>query len=480
MKARFGDVMESLLKPDGEYMRTVMPESLQQFPEAYKYLCGRLHAIVVLRVKNGKRHDNGQFRAARKAIDRAITKNKDVLEWVQHVEDSGPSGLDASTQCRMEIVDVYVCQIRKSLMATLVRAAAPRLGKIEMISNDGAATWSGTVGPSPGAFSVVRLNNGLQKTTIKFSGPAAPSRADDLARSSIFPGLSLDKSMGMGQTIADVACSLRVDHRHVVQVALDIMDTPWATITLVALTPPSNPSESVPFPGMPAHGAAPPAGCHVAHEARRISALARVHEAGARNVVGARDLVEWVLDECLNMSVQQVPEKRENIVSTILTRKLSARMRANAENHYKRCHKAAMEQDETIMVDELERSYANFDAFARGCELLCIPRVNGSVLYCGVDLTEAEEKPSNPPKKLKTLDAKLRREAPEAAAREETPPPDMLWPYYQHELLKLHDEVLTGAAKKRALDVMERDVWSNEKKNVKLVKRVLDHFTWDV
>ena len=115
--------------------------------------------------------------------------------------------------------------------------------------------------------------------------------------------------------------------------------------------------------------------------------------------------------------------------------------------------------DESFMLQLLDEAVQDEDSFVRGVELLKVPPVNTSVLYCGIDLV-AEEKPEKPPTQaLQREDQRMRNlaisflyESPSASV-----PSNLLWPYYQDVLLKKTNGLLTPEMKKTAEEIWERD-----------------------
>jgi len=65
--------------------------------------------------------------------------------------------------------------------------------------------------------------------------------------------------------------------------------------------------------------------------------------------------------------------------------------------------------------------------------------------------------PEPPSKRLKTEDTRMRHLAVHVVKQDKKVPSNLLWPYYQHEILKKHGDVLEGDAYIKAMEIMTRD-----------------------
>ena len=154
----------------------------------------------------------------------------------------------------------------------------------------------------------------------------------------------------------------------------------------------------------------------------------------------------------------------QKIYKTILTRQITTRMKKNAEHIEARAREAA--RDEIFMLQLLDEALRDPDSFARGIELLKVPSVTSSVLYCGIDIVGKEKAEAPPPKKLRLEDERMRCLAEDfvhSSESDDEVPDGLLWPYYQDALLQKHGEVLTGSVKVTAEIVMNRDMEAAKK-----------------
>ena len=65
--------------------------------------------------------------------------------------------------------------------------------------------------------------------------------------------------------------------------------------------------------------------------------------------------------------------------------------------------------------------------------------------------------PKPPSKKLRLEDARMRHQATHVVHEDTSVPSNLLWPYYQHELLALNNNVLEGDIYTKAMEIMVRD-----------------------
>jgi hypothetical protein len=212
-----------------------------------------------------------------------------------------------------------------------------------------------------------------------------------------------------------------------------------------------------------------------AKQALRVAKLAKEHGKRAMKIVAARNLVEWILEECLKTHVHQTSRDPEKLYSRILLKKITPKMNANAEQMLEVCKSAVA--DEPLMSEELDKAVQDRDAFVRAVALLKAPRVNASVLYCGKDLVDDEATPKPPSKKLRLEDKRMRQMAPAVArsvTNENAPiPDDIYWPYFRNAWLDLHGDHLEGWTERVAIKAMKRD-WVGER--AKAVKKFMTHF----
>lgn len=212
-----------------------------------------------------------------------------------------------------------------------------------------------------------------------------------------------------------------------------------------------------------------------AKQALRVAKLAKEHGKRAMKIVAARNLVEWILEECLKTHVHQTSRDPEKLYGRILLKEITPKMDANAEQMLEVCKSAVA--DEPLMSEELDKAVQDRDAFVRAVALLKAPRVNASVLYCGKDLVDDEATPKPPSKKLRLEDKRMRQMAPAVArsvTNENAPiPDDIYWPYFRKAWLDLHGDRLEGWTKRVAIKAMKRD-WVGER--AKAVKKFMTHF----
>ncbi len=180
---------------------------------------------------------------------------------------------------------------------------------------------------------------------------------------------------------------------------------------------------------------------------------------------GARDLIDWIFEECGATKVDDTRCKHpQRVYSSIFTRPLSERMKNNANYIENIAREVAREED--FMLQLLDSAVEDYDSFVRGVELLRVPAVNTSVLYCGVDIVGEDKEDSPPPKKMRLEDERMRIQAHKfvnSSESEEEVPEDLLWPYYQNALLEKHGGRLTGDIKATAEAVMNRDMDASKK-----------------
>ena len=141
----------------------------------------------------------------------------------------------------------------------------------------------------------------------------------------------------------------------------------------------------------------------------------------------------------------------------ILTRTIDKRMRHNSRVMEE--HVREIASHESFMLQLLDEAVQDRDSFARGVELIKVPPVNTSVLYCGIDLV-AEETPEKPPTQaLRREDQRMRDLAETFIDKSPAAPvpENLLWPYYQDALLKHTKGPLSLEMKKTAEKIWERD-----------------------
>lgn len=388
-----------------------------------------------------------------------------------------------------DLMSLYTLHIRKSLMAVLLRVAGPNVRPDFFTSDDDSVTWKRS--DYFGNEEYIVENEKIGKTTLYYYHKSLPTaklrKSRDLVNASIFPTMSLDETSQIAEDIVEILDRVPVsDLKGVFQTALNVLETSWCSIQLVALKSPENRNEKIFVEGADIQGTEfipesmrAPLARKIAEGAqkfgksiffcptaeKKFSIYYPTIEKIANKVNAARDLIDWIFEECGANKVDDTRCKHpKRIYSSILTRPLSERMKKNADYIENIAREVA--QNEDFMLQLLDSAVQDHDSFARGVELLRVPAVNNSVLYCGIDIVGEDKEDTPPPKKMRLEDERMRLEAQifvNSSESDDEVPKDLLWPYYQDALLEKHDGKLTGNVKVTAEAVMNRDMDASKK-----------------
>ena len=299
-------------------MISFLPGALDNHPEATRYICRRFSDMMKHRIQQGKQHDNGKFKKVKKAIKRAMSENFYLIKCISQ-DNVDEDDLFA------DLMTLYAVHIRKSLLATILRVLGPRLLGQEVSSEDDTVVWKhkGDVIENEGdPYKVCRCIDAVGKTKLFYYNNVEEESSfekrqeRDYANASIFPGHSMASMAGVADDILACLGSLAPGRqRGVFQVALNLLETPWCSIQLVALKAPSHLVDVVSVPGasagdmetVPDHMRAP--------LVRYIAESSRKYEKIANKVNSARDLMGWILEECNGMKFDYMHCKNHDKVS---------------------------------------------------------------------------------------------------------------------------------------------------------------------
>ena len=151
-----------------------------------------------------------------------------------------------------DLMALYTMNIRKSLMATLLRVMGPKVVPDAFCSDDESVTWRRV--PCHTKDSYIVENHTFGKTTLYFYHKKLDTATDrqtrDLTNASIFPTMSPAQTCDVGYEIVRIVNSVPIpDLKGAFQVALNVLETPWCSIQLVALEAPANRTEKVKIVG---------------------------------------------------------------------------------------------------------------------------------------------------------------------------------------------------------------------------------------
>lgn len=230
------NVIKYLMRSDGPFVEEFMPKSMFEHLGTLSYVSSRLVDLFRLRVQQGKPHDHANFHKVRKALKRLFSPKSKITEIIEYMYDGNSETL------LDELLEVYIIHIRKSLLASIIRIVAPRLGDVMLTNDDESATirHGGPLSANGGnLYCVERDEKVMGRTTLWMYGPWDSST--DVIRGSLFPGKSPAEMLDLGKDIVH-ALSSSTPHElgQICVAALNTLDSAWTSIQTVAVTIPQD------------------------------------------------------------------------------------------------------------------------------------------------------------------------------------------------------------------------------------------------
>lgn len=189
---------------------------------------------------------SGKFKKVKKAIKRAIAENYHMQRCVQDDRVNEDELFE-------DLMSLYTLHIRKSLMAALLRVTGPKVRPDFFASDDDSVTWRRSEFGGEESLYIVE-NEKIGKTALSYYHKALPTaklrESRDLVNAAIFPTMSLDETSDLAQDIVAIIDSVPVsDLKGLFQTALNVLETSWCSIQLVALKPPKDCKEKISVKG---------------------------------------------------------------------------------------------------------------------------------------------------------------------------------------------------------------------------------------